>query len=271
MTNIDKEKFNKNGYLVLNNFISDDECQVLIDRATKIVLKYKSDKHIKFYSKNNSINSDKYFLDSANNISIFFEELALDENNNLRQPILLSVNKLGHALHEKDPVFKNFSNSQSLSSICSQLDMNIPFCIQSMYIFKQPRIGGEVTYHQDATFLYTEPSSVIGFWWALEDATINNGCLWVLPKGHKDYKLRKRFIRKKDGKMDYNIFDHKPWLSSKFIPLEVKKGTLIILDGLLPHGSSENHSKKSRHAYSLHFVDNSKSYPQDNWLQKDIT
>jgi hypothetical protein len=52
--------------------------------------------------------------------------------------------------------------------------------VQSMYIFKQPRIGGPVDAHQDSTFLYTTPQSVTGFWWAVEDATLNNGCLYVL-------------------------------------------------------------------------------------------
>jgi hypothetical protein len=43
----------------------------------------------------------------------------------------------------------------------------------------------EVVPHQDATFLYTTPANVIGIWIALEDCTVNNGCLWFLPKSHK--------------------------------------------------------------------------------------
>ena len=54
-----------------------------------------------------------------------------------------------------------------------------------MYIFKQPNIGGEVTCHQDSTFLYTEPIDIVGLWFALEDATIENGCLWAIPGGHR--------------------------------------------------------------------------------------
>ena len=60
-----------------------------------------------------------------------------------------------------------------------------PLAVQSMYIFKQPRIGGEVSCHQVATFLYTEPTSVVGFWFAIEDATLDNGCLWAQPGGHR--------------------------------------------------------------------------------------
>jgi phytanoyl-CoA hydroxylase len=50
-----------------------------------------------------------------------------------------------------------------------------------MYIFKQPRIGGEVTCHQDSAFLYNDPISIAGLWFALEDATTENGCLWAIP------------------------------------------------------------------------------------------
>lgn len=39
--------------------------------------------------------------------------------------------------------------------------------------------------HQDSTFLYTEPLSATGFWFALEDCTNENGCLWFVPGSHK--------------------------------------------------------------------------------------
>lgn len=56
--------------------------------------------------------------------------------------------------------------------------------VQSMYIFKQPSIGGEVVPHQDSAFLSTDPPSCIGLWFALEDANKENGCLWcVLQPG----------------------------------------------------------------------------------------
>ena len=64
-----------------------------------------------------------------------------------------------------------------------------------MYIFKQPHIGGEVTCHQDSTFLYTKPESAVGFWVALEDATIENGCLWVSRGVRHKGPLRKLFYK----------------------------------------------------------------------------
>ena len=74
-----------------------------------------------------------------------------------------------------------------------------------MYIFKQPKIGGEVACHQDSTFLYNEPINIAGLWLALEDATIENGCLWAIPAGH-GLGLKSRWIRTSEG-MRFNVFD----------------------------------------------------------------
>src|SRR3546814_20060658 len=70
-----------------------------------------------------------------------------------------------------------------------------------MYIFKQPRIGGEVGWHQDSTFLYPEPPSVVGLWFALEDAPLEHGCLWALPGGHKG-QLRESWRRRAPAEGD---------------------------------------------------------------------
>src|SRR3546814_19129036 len=78
-----------------------------------------------------------------------------------------------------------------------------------MYIFKQPHIGGEVGWHQDSTFLYTDPLSAVGLWFALEDATLENGCLWALPGAHKG-PLRERW-RRKDGALAMERLEDTPW------------------------------------------------------------
>ena len=71
--------------------------------------------------------------------------------------------------------------TSDLSQVAADIGMTDALALQSMYIFKQPGIGGEVSCHQDGTFLYTDPLTVTGFWFAVEDATIDNGCLWALP------------------------------------------------------------------------------------------
>ena len=55
------------------------------------------------------------------------------------------------------------------------------------------------------------------------------------------------------------------------IPLEVKKGTCIVLHGLLPHYSKPNTSGRSRQAYSIHTINKHANYPADNWLRRDVS
>ncbi|MFM8778339.1 MAG: phytanoyl-CoA dioxygenase family protein, partial [Acidimicrobiaceae bacterium] len=76
-----------------------------------------------------------------------------------------------------DSVFEDFSHSTRLAAVADSVGLKQPQLLQSMYIFKQPRIGGEVTCHVDHTYLWTEPQSVIGFWFAIDDATTQNGCM----------------------------------------------------------------------------------------------
>jgi phytanoyl-CoA hydroxylase len=146
--------------------------------------------------------------------------------------------------------------------------------LQSMYLCKQPRIGGEVGCHQDATFLYTDPITVTGFWFALEDATVENGCLWAAPGGHRT-PLRQLFKRRADGAgTEFDVLDPTP-LPDPAAPgaltaLETPVGTLVVLNGTLPHWSDVNRSPRSRHAYSLHCISAAADYPAWNWLQRDL-
>jgi phytanoyl-CoA hydroxylase len=81
------------------------------------------------------------------------QEKAFDAAGALRQPKRLSINKIGHALHDLDPAFSSYSRSPKMAAALRALGLRRPAPVQSMYIFKQPRIGGEVVPHQDSTFL----------------------------------------------------------------------------------------------------------------------
>jgi phytanoyl-CoA hydroxylase len=211
--------------------------------------------------------SDEYFLTSGDTTRFFFEEEAFDEDGGLRQAKALSINKLGHAMHDLDPVFERFSHTADLAEVCTDLGYEDPSILQSMYIFKQPRIGGEVTSHTDHTFLWTEPQSVTGFWFAIEEATLENGCLWALPGGH-EIPVKQRFRRDGEGGTAMDVLDASPYPEDGLVPLEAAAGTLIVLHGALPHRSGPNRSDRSRHAYTLHVVERGAAYPADNWLQR---
>ncbi len=262
--------YERDGFLVVENFSTLAECEALKQRAEELVATFDPQGMISiFTTKEQTRTSDDYFLESGDKVRFFFEEDAFLSDGSLRQSKERSINKIGHALHDLDPLFDRFSRKPELAAIANQIGLQQPLLLQSMYIFKQPNIGGEVTCHQDATFLYTEPMTVTGFWFALEDATLENGCLWAIPGGHK-LGLKKRFSRAETGGTKIEELDDSPWPDERLVPLEVKAGTLVLLNGLLPHLSYANRSSKSRHAYAVHVVDGTANYPAENWLQREM-
>lgn len=256
-----------NGSLVINGFVDTATCDELRARAAEMVHEFDPAEVVSIFSTHEqNRTTDDYFLTSGDKIRFFFEENAFNADGTLKYQKEKSINKIGHALHDLDPVFERFSCSQEIKNLATAIGMKNPLLLQSMYIFKQPNIGGEVTCHQDSTFLYTDPIDIVGLWFALEDATIENGCLWAIPGGHRS-GLKSRWVRGPEG-MRFEIFDTEPWPEDQLVPLEVSKGSLIVLHGLLPHRSFENRSSRSRHAYTLHLISGDANYPADNWLQR---
>ena len=260
--------FEEQGYLVIPGFKSAKAVRELRARADAIVDEFDPTESISiFTTRDESTKNDDYFLGSAERIRCFFEEEAFDREGHLRQPKALSINKIGHAMHDLDPVFEAFSHGAALADVARSVGLADARVYQSMYIFKQPHIGGEVRWHQDATYFWTKPISVTTFWFALENADRNNGCLWAQPGGHRT-PLRERFVVENGGAHVRNL-DHTPWPTQEAaVPLEVEEGTLVIFHGLLPHYSAPNRSASSRHAYTLHAVDANAKYSALNWLQR---
>ncbi|MGH9132974.1 MAG: phytanoyl-CoA dioxygenase family protein [Ilumatobacteraceae bacterium] len=267
------EQFERDGYLAVEGFVGAAACAELRRRAVEIVRDWRpSGARTIFTTDENARSSNDEFLSSGGKVWCFFEEQAFDDDGSLRQAKELSINKIGHAQHDLDPVFERFTYTPELSEVANDIGLTDALVLQSMYIFKQPGIGGEVGCHQDATFLYTDPISVTGFWFAIEDATLENGCLWVAPGGHRA-PLRKLFKRASGSDGGGTVFvelDASPLPSAPddLVPLEVPAGTLVVLDGCLPHWSDVNRSPRSRHAYSVHCISAAADYPDWNWLRR---
>ena len=257
-----------NGCLLIEDFISKRACEALLLAIDRLVEAFEPDDVKTVFSTTSQVHAAaNYFESSGDKIRFFFEDGALDSTGQLTCAKEHALNKIGHALHDLDPDFERFSYDPRLAVLASQLGLADPLLLQSMVIFKQPRIGGEVVWHQDSSFLYTEPLSVLGFWFALEDATLENGCMWAIPGEHLN-GLRQRFHRV-DGAL--TMTDRKEMATfdpAQGVPLEVAKGTLVVLHGSLPHYSGPNHSDRSRCAFTLHAISASARYPGDNWLQR---
>lgn len=177
-----------------------------------------------------------------------------------------------------------------------------PRVLQSMIICKQPSHGAAVPHHNDSTFLYTDPPSALGFWFALEDCTRENGCLSFLKGSHRWTKgstgggdnatpleadashaaqygrargVNRRFVRK-NGTAEGTTFqslaadEETQWDEDAATLEECPAGTLVLIHGSVLHQSKKNTSDKSRYIYTFHMIEGDESrakYDELNWLQ----
>jgi len=270
LTDTQIDHYHDQGYLVLEKAIAKEDIARLKAAAFEIVDHFDIDNNrTVFKTSDRDSGRDDYFFNSAENIHCFLEEDALDEGSNLLKPARLAINKIGHAMHDLNPAFKAFCQLPLFGRLLRDIGYQNPLLWQTMYIFKQPHIGGEVRWHQDGSYLISDPASVIGIWIAIEDANRNNGCLWVQPGGHRS-KLREIYQvdwEKRGGVL--SVQDETPWPTrDEAIAVEVPLGSVVIFHDHMPHYSSQNLSDHSRHAFTLHVAEKSAHWSEKNWLQR---
>jgi phytanoyl-CoA hydroxylase len=257
----------RDGFLVFEGFASPDVCALLRARTHDLIAAFDPEENRVAFSAGEQEHASKsYFRESGDKVRFFVEEGAVAVDGTLDRPKARAVNKIGHALHDLDPIFAPFSHDPRLAETAADLGLADPVLAQSMLICKQPEIGGEVDLHQDATFLITDPPSVTGFWIALEAADRENGCLMALPGAHKG--PLKRLFHYEGEALIMDIVDDTPWDMGAEVALEVPEGAMVVLHGLLPHRSAPNLSARSRLAYALHCVDRAARWSPDNWLRR---
>lgn len=272
MRNTLLEELQESGYVVLEDFLTADEVAELLGAGRALCMEAPQEGRKVFSTIKgaDAQNKEKYFIESGDKVRYFFEEGALGDKGELLVEPTKALNKVGHALHTEHALFKKITFSDRVKETCWQLGFRRPVIPQSMYIYKNPGIGGEVKSHQDSSYLHTEPNSTVGFWIPLEDATLENGCLKFIKGSHKS-GVHRRYIRNPDKEAAELLTYDSPapiYPLSSFTNVPVTKGSLVIIHGHVVHRSELNKSSKSRHAYTFHVVESDGvKYSEDNWLQ----
>ncbi|PQE04726.1 phytanoyl- dioxygenase protein [Rutstroemia sp. NJR-2017a BBW] len=290
--------FNRDGYLIIPGALPKEKVAELLKETRDMLEGFSLEDHpmTRFTTGEEGGKDggehvgDRYFLESGDKVRFFFEEDALSPTGELLKPKNLSINKIGHSLHTLSPPFASISHpsspsSHSPSAIARTLGFQSPQILQSMIICKNPEIGGAVPAHQDSTFLYTDPPSAVGFWYALEDATRENGCLSFWPGSHRWSAVERRFVRRADGEgTEFVGNEGGRWPrglergeadgdgEDRYVLGEVKAGDLVLIHGNLLHKSERNTSSKGRIIYTFHVIEGAEGwvYDERNWLQPPV-
>jgi len=150
---------------------------------------------------------------------------------------------------DHDERFRSIAYSPEMLKVVGELLGEEPEMFQEMALFKPPGIGREKPWHQDhAYFNIPEGTKVVGVWIALDDATVENGCMIFRPGGHKDGPLP-HFNRR-----DWQICDADALAWNGNVAAPIPRGGVLIFDGLTPHGTPMNRSGSRRRAVQYHYV-----------------
>ncbi|ORX40573.1 hypothetical protein BD324DRAFT_611331 [Kockovaella imperatae] len=282
----DKQRWRQDGYLVLPGFFEQAATEEMLGRARQLLDEFDVEGHPLTTFKTEADGEhvgDDYFIGSNDKIRYFLEPSSLSKPapgapSKLLVPPAQSINKIGHALAQLDPVFRKYTlENEKVANVAKDLGYHqSPRVLQSMIICKQPRIGGVVPSHNDSTFLYTDPPSAVGCWIALEECTPQNGCLSFLPGSHKTARVSSRFVKDPSGRG--TTFESVAGVEPNeekwdeldgWVEAACPAGTLVLIHGNVMHRSPPNPSDKSRLIYTFHMIEGAEGYTYDekNWLQ----
>jgi ectoine hydroxylase-related dioxygenase (phytanoyl-CoA dioxygenase family) len=147
-----------------------------------------------------------------------------------------------HFPHKLSPVMFNYLGHPTIVEVLTAVIGPNVKCMQSMLFIKASGKPGQA-WHQDEYFIPTRDRTLAGAWIAMDDATVENGCLWVIPGSHKHgiiWPQHEHNDRRFDCTGEAINF---PYTDDDSIPVEVGAGAIVFFNGYLLHRSLPNRAK----------------------------
>ncbi|TVR47635.1 MAG: phytanoyl-CoA dioxygenase family protein [Puniceicoccaceae bacterium] len=156
--------------------------------------------------------------------------------------------------HRHSAQAKDWALNPKVLDVLETLFAKPPLLAQTMYYFKPPGSKGQGM-HQDNFYLVVKPATCIAAWTPLDDAELENGCLYVAPGSH-----RCDIFCPETGTgawMEYGDTHIRPFPRDfKPVPVPVRRGQTMFFGGQLIHGSGPNrHPTRSRRTFIGHYID----------------
>ncbi len=158
----------------------------------------------------------------------------------------LKIRKL-HGYHQEHPLFETLVQHPRVKGVVQTLLGEEAILFGEMALSKPPFIGSEKPWHQDnAYFVYAPLTSVVTAWVALDDATVENGCMYTLPGGHRVGALK--HVHGIDCQIAAGRLD-----LSQSVPVELRAGGAMFFSGMLPHQTPPNRGPLRRRALQFQY------------------
>ncbi|XP_067946825.1 phytanoyl-CoA dioxygenase domain-containing protein 1-like [Watersipora subatra] len=269
------DEFESKGYAVIEDFSTSEECDEMKAEMYRVLNELEiTAEHMAVFSSSDEEKFEAskwdYFFKSAGKVRYFFEKDALKEDGTLTVPKDRSICKVALALHWHNEVFKRFSFSNKMKSLAHDLGYKKPAVVESVYLFNNPGSGAH-DHHQDGGTFWMEPMKLCGLFLALDDADEKTGCMWFIPESHRESKPELPMIKQEDdnGVISLKPGDYRFYAdTSKFTPCPAKKGSLVLIHGLVVHKNNNNETNEPKNAYTMHLVEQEgTTWSPDNWLQ----
>ena len=218
-----KAAFERDGYFVAEEFLSADEVKSIQREITAIM--------------------DRYPDVPEELVQI---EPAVRRGAIEPESVELGVRKLFRmTLHNE--LFRSLAHHPVMVGIAVELIGQDVALFQSMLLMKPPRFGGQKVWHQDNAYFRLEPNDVFGFWIALDDTDVENGCMHVIPGSHREG------IGEHGGVADDYGLSSTP-SQNNAIACIMKAGDALVFHGETYHYTPPNKSDRRRRALQYHYA-----------------